>query len=179
MVLKLPKEANLDSYRALCSDDAEQDFFSNIVHLQTHMRVRALSCFSNIISSRNLSKHADKLLLRVIYAILDHFHFEESLLKHEATVSTYGAPDPYGNDMKSSSTLIRITDCGELIQQSLHKNIFPKIQKLSVSDSGKINVNIILAALELLKLLPSDIIDSKLPIVVHRISIFLKNRLES
>ncbi|KAL6561306.1 hypothetical protein OROMI_016907 [Orobanche minor] len=182
MVLKLPKEANLDSYRALCSDDAEQDFFSNIVHLQTHMRVRALSCFSNIISSRNLSKvvtYKEKLLLRVIYAILDHFHFEESLLKHEATVSTYGAPDPYGTDMKSSSTLIRITDCGELIQQSLHKNIFPKIQKLLVSDSGKINVNIILAALELLKLLPSDIIDSELPIVVHRISIFLKNRLES
>lgn len=34
MVLKLPSEANLDSYRALCSDDAEQDFFNNIVHLQ-------------------------------------------------------------------------------------------------------------------------------------------------
>ncbi|KAL0281893.1 UNVERIFIED_CONTAM: hypothetical protein Sangu_2982500 [Sesamum angustifolium] len=31
MVLKLPKVANLDSYRALCSDDAEQDFFNNIV----------------------------------------------------------------------------------------------------------------------------------------------------
>ncbi|KAL6572369.1 hypothetical protein OROMI_013327 [Orobanche minor] len=116
-----------------------------------------------------LKPYKEKLLLRVIYAILDHFHFEESLLKHEATVSTYGAPDPYGTDMKSSSTLIRITDCGELIQQSLHKNIFPKIQKLSVSDSGKINVNIILAALELLKLLPSDIIDSELPIVAWKV----------
>ncbi|KAL6531338.1 hypothetical protein OROMI_027701 [Orobanche minor] len=221
MVLKLPKEANLDSYRALCSDDAEQDFFSNKVHLQIHMRVRALSCFSNIVSSWNLSKVVtyevfvpllfsmlfdaqdgndehirsacinslslisccmkwnEKSSLRVIYVILDHFHFEESLLNHEATVSTYGAPDPYGTDMNSSSTLVRITDCGELIQQSLHKNIFPKIQKLLVSDSGKINVNIILAALELLKLLPSDIINSELPTVVHRISIFLKNRLES
>ncbi|KAL6564843.1 hypothetical protein OROMI_016293 [Orobanche minor] len=236
MVLKLPKEANLDSYRALCSDDAEQDFFSNI----THRRVRALSCFINIVSSGNLSKvvtyevfvpllfsmlfdaqdgkddhirsacinspssisccmkwneyyallakcfryvtlkpDKEKLLLRVIYAILDHFHFEESLLNHEATVSTSGAPDPYGTDMNSSSTLVRITDCGELIQQSLHKNIFPKIQKLLVYDSGKISVNIILAALKLLKLLPSDIMDSQLPTVVHRISIFLKNRLES
>lgn len=34
MVLKLPQEANLASYRALCNDDAEQDFFYNIVHLQ-------------------------------------------------------------------------------------------------------------------------------------------------
>lgn len=34
MVLKLPKAANLDSYKALYSDDAEQDFFNNIVHLQ-------------------------------------------------------------------------------------------------------------------------------------------------
>ncbi|KAH6788665.1 hypothetical protein C2S51_003671 [Perilla frutescens var. frutescens] len=56
MVLKLPKEANLHSYRALCSDDAEQDFFNNIVHLQKHRRARALSRFSKIVSSGNLSK---------------------------------------------------------------------------------------------------------------------------
>ena len=86
-MLKLPNEANLDSYRALCSDDAEQDFFNNIVHLQVtpllsslknyvfnleqylcglcfmsfssmqkHRRARALSRFSNIVSSGNLSK---------------------------------------------------------------------------------------------------------------------------
>lgn len=34
MVLKLPEKANLGSYRVLCSDDAEQDFFKNVVHLQ-------------------------------------------------------------------------------------------------------------------------------------------------
>ncbi|KAL6565119.1 hypothetical protein OROMI_016569 [Orobanche minor] len=203
MVLNLPKEANLDSYRALCSDDAEQDFFSNIVHLQTHRRdgkdehIRS-ACFYSLSSVSccmkwneyyallakcfcylELKPDKEKLLLRVIYAILVHFHFEESLLNHEAMVSTSGAPGLYGTDMNSSSTLVRITDCGELIQQSLQKNIFPKIQKFLVSDSGKINVNIISAAPKLLKLLPSDIMDSQLPTVVHRISIFLKNRLES
>ncbi|XP_047962589.1 small subunit processome component 20 homolog isoform X2 [Salvia hispanica] len=125
MVLKLPNEANLDSYRALCSDDAEQDFFNNIVHLQKHRRARALSRFSNIVSSGNLSKGSS------------------------------------------------------LIQESLHKNIFPKVQKLLASDSDSINVNISLVALKLLKLLPSDIMDSQLPTVIHRISNFLKNRLES
>ncbi|XP_057768678.1 uncharacterized protein LOC130988750 [Salvia miltiorrhiza] len=242
MVLKLPKEANLDSYWALCSDDAEQDFFKNIVHLQKHRRARALSRFSNIVSSGNLSKvityqvfvpmlfsmlfdaqdgkdehirsacidslssisgcmkwnqyyallakcfrylalkpDKQKLLSRVICAILDHFHFEESSLIQKATVSASDAPDSYAIGMNSSSTLIRTTDRGELpvIQQSLHKNIFPKIQKLLVSDSGKINVNISLVALKLLKLLPGDIMDSQLPTVVHRISNFLKDRLES
>ncbi|KAL6992171.1 hypothetical protein U1Q18_010278 [Sarracenia purpurea var. burkii] len=34
MVLKLAKVSSLKSFRALCSDDAEQDFFNNIIHLQ-------------------------------------------------------------------------------------------------------------------------------------------------
>lgn len=33
-MLKLPERANFHSYRVLCSDDAEQDFFKNVVHLQ-------------------------------------------------------------------------------------------------------------------------------------------------
>lgn len=36
-MLKLPKGANLDSYRALCNDDTEQDFFNNVVHLQVRL----------------------------------------------------------------------------------------------------------------------------------------------
>ncbi|KAL1533475.1 small subunit processome component 20 isoform X1 [Salvia divinorum] len=206
MVLKLPNEANLDSYSALCSDDAEQDFFNNIVHLQKHRRARALSRFSNIVSSGNLSEvitykvvvpllfsmlfdaqdgkdenirsacidalasisgcmewdqydallvrcfhnlalkpDRQKLLLRLICAILDRFHFQDS----------------------------------SLIQERVQENIFPKVQKLLASDSDSINVNISLTALKLLKLLPNNIMDSQLPTVIHRIANFLKNRLES
>ncbi|KAH6786084.1 hypothetical protein C2S51_038539 [Perilla frutescens var. frutescens] len=223
MVLKLPKEANLDSYRALCSDDAEQDFFNNIVHLQKHRRARALSRFSKIVGSGNLStvitykvlvpllfsmlfdaqdgkdEHIrsacidalasisgcmkwdqycalllrcfrdlalkpdkQKLLSRLICAILDHFHFVKSSSINEAKVSATDAPDLYAADMLT-----------------LHKKLFPKIEKLLTSDSDNVNVSISLVALKLLKLLPGDILDSHLPTVVHRISNFLKNRLES
>lgn len=34
MVLKLPEVENLSYLKALCSADAEQDFFNNIIHLQ-------------------------------------------------------------------------------------------------------------------------------------------------
>lgn len=34
MVLKLPEVPNLHSFKILCSDDPEVDFFNNIIHLQ-------------------------------------------------------------------------------------------------------------------------------------------------
>lgn len=91
-----------------------------------------------------------KLLLRLICSILHQFHFSETI------------------------------DTGSVneIQQCLHKSVLPKIQKL-LSDSEKVSVNISLAALRVLKLLPGDVMDSQLPSIIHRISNFLKNRLES
>ncbi|XP_047962279.1 small subunit processome component 20 homolog [Salvia hispanica] len=218
MVRKLPREAKLYSYRALCCDDVEQDFFYNIVHLQKHRRARALARFSNFVSSVYLSKaitykvfvpllfsmlfnaqdgkdesirsacvnalasisgcmnwdqynallvrcfrymalkpDRQKVLLRLVCAILDRFHFQET-------------------------TLMRITVHDELlpsIQETLQQNIFPEVQELLASASDSINVNICLVVLKLLKLLPTDIMYSQLPTVVHRISNFLKNRLES
>ncbi|KAG8377667.1 hypothetical protein BUALT_Bualt08G0056700 [Buddleja alternifolia] len=242
MVLRIPTVANLDSYRALCSDDAEQDFFNNIVHLQKHRRSRALSRFKSIASSGYLSEvitnkvfvpllfsmlfgvqdgkdehirsacmdalaaisggmkwnryytlltrcfcdltlkpDKQKIVLRLICSILDHFHFSEASLVDEAKVSVCDAPDPYTIDMTCSSTLGKCTSSAELpiIQTCLHKNLLPKIQKLLTSDSDNVNVNISLVALKLLKLLPAEIMDSQLPSIVHRISNFLKNRLES
>lgn len=91
-----------------------------------------------------------KLLLRLICSILHHFHFSETI------------------------------DTGSLneIQTCLQKTVLPKIQKL-LGDSEKVDVNISLAALRVLKLLPGDVMDSQLPSIIHRISNFLKNRLES
>ncbi|KAL2242516.1 UNVERIFIED_CONTAM: Small subunit processome component 20, partial [Sesamum indicum] len=243
MVLKLPKVANLDSYRALCSDDAEQDFFNNIVHLQKHRRARALSRFRNIVISGSLSEvitnkvfvpllfsmlfdvqdgkdehirsgcidalasisgcmkwnqynallmrcfrdltlkpDKQKLLLRLICSILDQFHFSESsLVQKDKKVSACVPPDPYAASLASSLTLRKCTSSAEppVIQASLCKNLLPKIQKLLSSDSDNVNVNISLVALKLLKLLPSEIMELQLPTIIHRISNFLKNRLES
>jgi U3 small nucleolar RNA-associated protein 20 len=57
--------------------------------------------------------------------------------------------------------------------------VLPKIQKLLDSDSDKVNANISVAALKVLKLLPGDTIDSQLPSIIHRIANQLKSRMES
>lgn len=134
-------------------------------------------CFRDL----QLKKDKQKILLRLICSILEHFHFSESSLVHEGKLPSCDAPDPYTIDMTSSLTLRKGTSSADLpvIQTCLHKNLFPKIQKLLTSDSDNINVNISLVALKILKLLPPEIIDSQLPTIVHRISNFLKHRLES
>ncbi|GER48680.1 small subunit processome component 20-like protein [Striga asiatica] len=242
MILKIPKVANLESYRALCCDDAEQDFFRNIVHLQKHRRAKAVSLFGNIVSSGNLSEvitnkvfvplllnmlfdaengkdehiksacvdalasisgrmkwdryyglllscfndlklkpDKQKILLRLICSILDHFHFSESSLDYKAKNSASDTPDPYTINMRSLLELRKSTNSVELpeVQMCLHKKLFPMIQKLLASNSDNINVNMSLVALKILKLLPGEIMDSQLPTIIHRISNFLKNRLES
>ncbi|XP_052189171.1 uncharacterized protein LOC127799294 isoform X2 [Diospyros lotus] len=220
MVLKLPEMPTLKSFRALCSEDAEQDFFNNIMHLQKHRRARALIRFRNFVSSANLPEvtaskvfvplffnilfdvqvgkaenirsacleaiasvagnmewrsyyaflmrclremtfkpDKQKVLLRLICAVLDQFHFTETV------------PGREGNEHGT-------VDFSE-IQSCLHKNVLPKIQKFSSSDSDNVNVNVSLVALKLLKLLPGDVMDMHLPSIIHRVSNFLKNRLES
>lgn len=44
MVIKLPQLENLNLFRALCSEDADQDFFNNIVHLQVMFLFYMLLC---------------------------------------------------------------------------------------------------------------------------------------
>ncbi|KAK3004391.1 hypothetical protein RJ639_018254 [Escallonia herrerae] len=242
MVVKLPKVENLKSYQALCSEDAEQDFFNNVVHLQKHRRARALSRFRNVVSSGSLSEvitnkvfmpflfnmlldvqdgkgehlrnasmdtiasisgcmeweayyallmrcfremalrqEKQKLLLRLICSILDHFHFFGGHSNHEAERTIVDASSPVTFAVTHSTLLSKCSTSTDVldIRACLYQNILPKVQKLLTSDSDNVNVNISLAALKLLKLLPSDIIDSQLPSIIHRISNFLKNRLES
>lgn len=136
-----------------------------------------LRCFRDL----TLKPDKQKLLLRLICSILDHFHFQDSSLVPEAKVSASVAPDPYAINKNPSLTLRKCTSSGKSddTQDCLQNKLFPKIQKLLTSDSDNVNVNISLVALKLLKLLPADVMDSQLPTIVHRISNFLKNRLES
>ncbi|KAG6678404.1 hypothetical protein I3842_14G078800 [Carya illinoinensis] len=242
MVLKLPEVENLTSLGALCSKDAEVDFFNNIVHLQRHRRARALSRFRNVINTGNMSegiinkvfvplffsmlfdaqegkgenvraaciealgsisghvewnsyygllvrclqgvtKNPDKqkLFLRLTCSILDNFHFSEISNSQKANESLENGTGE-GTISRVSSAILQECSTSTMlteIQASLSKTVLPKMQKLLNSDSDKVNVNISLAALKLLKLLPADIMDSLLPSIIHRISNFLKNRLES
>ncbi|KAM6565406.1 hypothetical protein CsatA_024534 [Cannabis sativa] len=130
-----------------------------------------LRCFNEI----NLHPDKQKSLVRLICFILDQFHFS-------ATASSCDNPSDSGT--VESSSLITLRKCSgssvlSEIQICLQKTVLPKIQKLLESDSDRVNVNVNLAALKILKLLPGDIMDSQLPTIVHRVSNFLKNRLES
>lgn len=241
MVLKLPKVSSLESFRPLCSEDAEQDFFNNIIHLQKHRRGRALLRFRNFVSSGNLSEvitnkvfvplffnmlfnvqhgkaenirsgclealasisgnmewksyyaflmrcfremtlksDKQKVLMRLVCAVLDHFHFMETHSCQESNDSVVDVSKA-GTTALTSSVLHTYTSSAEVseIQSCLHKTVLPKIQKLLMSDSDNVNVNISLVALKLLKLLPDDVMELHLPSIAHRISNFLKNRLES
>ncbi|KAK9288950.1 hypothetical protein L1049_017421 [Liquidambar formosana] len=122
-----------------------------------------------------------KVLLRLICFILDQFHFSETCFNQEAKDPTDDVSNPGASGTKSSNVLRKCSSSVPIteIQNRLHKTVLLKIQKLLNSNSDKVNVNISLAALKLLKLLPGDIMESQLPSIIHRISNFLKNRLES
>ncbi|XP_011045607.1 PREDICTED: U3 small nucleolar RNA-associated protein 20-like [Populus euphratica] len=253
MVLKLPKVAKFSSFKALCSEDAEVDFFNNIIHLQKRMIARALLRFKTVISESTASEdilnkifvplffnmlleeqggkgehiksaclealasisalmewksyynllircfqemnvHLDKqkILLRLICSILDQFHFSQICSSQEVK----DPPDSSLADTSDSCSVAVSRKCvdgtssamvhknGTSIGLSeilacLHKTVLPKIQKLLDSDSDKVNANISVAALKVLKLLPGDTIDSQLPSIIHRIANQLKSRMES
>ncbi|OMO88554.1 Down-regulated-in-metastasis protein [Corchorus olitorius] len=241
MVIKLPQLGNIYLLRALCSEDADQDFFNNIIHLQKHKKAKALSRFADVISKSNMSKdiinkvfiplffnmlfdlqhgkdehvrsaciralasvsakmewksyyalllrcfremrmkpEKQKVLVRLICAILDQFSYSQFC-------SSKGDKDSLDSilDSENSSTVTSALQKGgdsimvAEIQTCLQKTLLPKIQDLMNSDSDNVNVTISLAALKLLKLLPGDIMESQLSSIIHRISNFLKNRLES
>ncbi|XP_015574070.2 small subunit processome component 20 homolog [Ricinus communis] len=234
MVLKLPEVENLSYLKALCSADAEQDFFNNIIHLQKHRRAKALSRFSNVINKSNMSEgimnkvfvplffkmlldvqggkgeniksaclealasiasqmkwksyyalltrcfhemkmnlDKQKVLLRLVCSMLDQFHFSQN------------SSCEFGTDIMETGSLATLRKCDSNsvvaaeIQACLHKTVLPMMQKLLDFDSDKVNVNVNVAVLKVLKLLPGDIMDSQLPSIIHRIANHLKNRMES
>lgn len=243
MVEKLSGVPSLRPLKALQCNDAEVDFFANIVHLQIHRRARALSRFSNIVVTgqlsefilkrvfiplffsilfevqtgkrehvrsacldalasvsgqlgwksyhellmrcfRDMAKKPDrgKVFIRLVCSILDRFHFSETcsiqdakapgidLTEHDPVASSPSVISAYHH---ASSTKF------PEIQSSLTRTVLPMLQKMLVSDSEKVNVNVSLAMLKVLKLLPIDAMESQLPSIIHRISNFLKHRLES
>nr|GMD50529.1 small subunit processome component 20 homolog [Ipomoea batatas] len=118
--------------------------------------------------------------MRLICTILDQFHFSEANFVHEIEGSMEHMSDP-DTSKKISAVSSTFTSKGDLskIQICLKKDVLPKVQKFLMSDSENVNVTISLVALKVLKLLPGDIMELQLPSIIHRISNFLKNRLES
>jgi len=233
MVSNFNHLASLRSFRPLCKEDMEDDFFHNITHLQAGKRSKALSLFRQGIKENNFSEDItmkvfvplffnmfsdvkagkgeqvrdvcldtlsavaakvqwehyrtilkrcfqelnlrpdkQKIILRLICSVLDAFHF----MKPANDAS--GNSDAMSEDADSSLTFSLTTVSSEK-QQYLQKVVFPQVQKLLGSDPEKVNVNINLVALKILKLLPVNYFESQLSSIIHRICNFLKNRLES
>lgn len=136
-----------------------------------------IKCFQGVSSSPD----KQKLFIRLICSILDKFHYSGLSYAEEHKESLGGVSDIGITNTVSSAILgnFGTSNVNTDIQTCLYKVVLPKIQKLLDSDSERVNVNISLAALKLLKLLPGDVMDLYLPTIVHRISNFLKSHLES
>ncbi|KZV29896.1 small subunit processome component 20 [Dorcoceras hygrometricum] len=116
-------------------------FFSMLLNLQDgkdeHIRSACLDALASISSSMKWSQYYALLircfryiklkpdrqnpLLRLVSSILDHFHFSEMPRAHELEIASCDTPDPY---------------------VSLHKNLFPKIQKLTVNLKKQLTQNV-------------------------------------
>ncbi|XP_077215224.1 ARM repeat superfamily protein [Tasmannia lanceolata] len=130
-----------------------------------------MRCFREM----TLKPDKQKVLSRLICAILGRFHFFGSYSTQESKDSGSKAP----NESTVLGHSCFAPGIPPEIQAHLQKTVLPQIQKLLTSDSERVNVTINLAALRLLKLLPFDSLESQLPSIIHRICNFLKNRLES
>lgn len=206
MVLKLPEVSNLESYHALYNEDKDQDFFHNITHLQKHMRSRALSLFCSVSRSHHLSEVVtDKVLVPLIFSMLLEVkdgkgeHLRNACIEALASISGFMGwkqyyallnrcfkefklkPDRQKLFLRLIFSILNHFHFSEHcdIQNALHEKILPKVQKLLTLDTDNVNVNVSLVALKLFKLLPGNVLELHLPTIIHRITNFLKSRLES
>ncbi|KAF3796079.1 Small subunit processome component 20-like protein [Nymphaea thermarum] len=241
MVLHLSGMPMFHACHPLCSEDAEVDFFNNVLHLQKHRRARALLRFKDAVCSHgipeeitikvfsplffhilfdlkegedehvrracleslaSISKNLrwesyykylmhcfremrlkpdrSKVLVRLICLILDMFHYYEGEDPDCKEIEISNGISDASNlctDLEKQS--INTCIISPQIQASLQKSVLPQILKIMSADSVKIHVPINVAALKLLKLLPSEIMDSHLSGVIHRIANFLRSRVES
>uniref|UniRef100_A0A0E0FNN1 Uncharacterized protein n=1 Tax=Oryza nivara TaxID=4536 RepID=A0A0E0FNN1_ORYNI len=133
-----------------------------------HYRTILMRCFREL----SLKPDKQKIILRLICAVLDSFHFMKPA--HDVSRNSDAMNEDSDSSLTFSSTIVSSEK-----QHYLQKIVFPQVQKLIGADPEKVNVSINLVALKILKLLPVDYFESQLSSIIHRICNFLKNRLES
>uniref|UniRef100_A0A453EZ34 HTH arsR-type domain-containing protein n=2 Tax=Aegilops tauschii subsp. strangulata TaxID=200361 RepID=A0A453EZ34_AEGTS len=133
-----------------------------------HYRTILMRCFREL----SLKPDKQKVILRLICAVLDVFHFMKPAT--DISSNSDGMIGDSHSSVTFSSTIVSLEK-----QQYLRKVVFPQVHKLLGADPEKVNVSINLVALKILKLLPVDYFESQLSSIIHRICNFLKNRLES
>lgn len=75
MILKLPQLSNLNSFKDLCSGDAEVDFFKNIIHLQVIFFCNIILWLAYVFvdSRSNVENYLNILVLYVITEYLKNY----------------------------------------------------------------------------------------------------------
>ncbi|KAL9251872.1 Small subunit processome component 20-like protein [Drosera capensis] len=139
-------------------------------------RSMLLRCFEDMRKRPEMQK----VLVRLVCSILDEFHFfVNPPLSGEGADLNDVETGISGGLLLNASANNGTPSISNDIKSFLIKVVLPKLQKLLALDSDKINVNVNVAVVKVLKLLPGDVMESQLPSVIHRIANFLKNRLES
>ena len=170
-------------------------FFGMLYDLQTgkgeHLKIACMDTIASISGQlgwksyyellmrcfRDMAKKPDreKILLRLVCSILDHFHFSETFSSQD---SGHAHNDVIENEPKEKPDSVVITrhttSSLSTIQACLDGMVLPKLQKLLVSDPEKVNIIINVAILKVLQLLPGDTRDAHLSSIIHRIANFLK-----
>ncbi|XP_024539706.1 small subunit processome component 20 homolog isoform X1 [Selaginella moellendorffii] len=196
----LPEVPMFSEYRCLCSSDVEGDFFSNIIHIQLHRRIKAMAkfragCTDSQFSQRSLSK--------IFAPLFSHFLFEskdEGLVA--ATLETLGY---IATQLQWSQAVNLVTDSFRLLRTKnehqkvlvrliclllertqfsqigdeeskfLEDKVLPQLSKLMLTNES-VNVPVSVVAIKVLKLLPEQAIRKHLPQLFQTITNFLKSR---
>jgi U3 small nucleolar RNA-associated protein 20 len=105
-----------------------------------HYRRILMRCFREL----NLHPDKQKSLLRLICAVLDAFHFMKA--ENDGSRNSEAISEDPDASVTFSLTIVSLDK-----QHYLQKAMFPQVQKLLGADPEKVNVNINLVALKILK----------------------------
>jgi U3 small nucleolar RNA-associated protein 20 len=106
-----------------------------------------------------------KVLVRLVCATLDAFHFFESTTEESVNEDA---------EIEANNELTRKLPAG--IEGLLRKRVLPEFTKVMVSKMDIVNASVALALVKILKLMPEEVVEVELPRIVQSITNLLKNR---
>jgi U3 small nucleolar RNA-associated protein 20 len=106
-----------------------------------------------------------KVLVRLVCATLDAFHFSESTTEESVNEDA---------EIEANNELARKLPAG--IEGLLRKRVLPEFTKVMVSKMDIVNASVALALVKILKLMPEEVVEVELPRIVQSITNLLKNR---
>ncbi|KFK44281.1 hypothetical protein AALP_AA1G237800 [Arabis alpina] len=197
MVTTLPDCGNLAAFKPLCSENSEVDFFKNIFSIQSHRRAKAITGFAKVIKDNSLPEGVVRnILVSVFFKMLldeqevKNRNVQDACKEAIASVSAHMSWNSYYALLnRCFYEMKKHTNKRELLLQLifliLNNFHFPKdeamflmIKKLmdSDTDSDRVKLNIYVAAVKALKLLPKEIMEPQLDSIVPKICSYLKSK---